>query len=860
METLSLHGVWRCKPDPDATFPFSGQCWQGEPFVLPGSACENRIGTPLQWNGETDPDTLRAPRERYEYTGPLWLQREIEVPETFAGKNICLFLERVSVCSRLWVDGAAVGRPIVTLSAPHVYDLTGRLTPGRHRLTLCIDNRDCVGLGDMASGYSLDTQGHWNGVIGRIELQARPLCHLADVQIYPQPDGVQVRVVEACTVHKPEQRQRGTIALRVTAPDGSVAAQEDFDVTLYTSRQVDRFTLPLQNIRWWQEFDPALYTLTAEFSCEGCVDQRTLTFGMRRLTAEGRQFILNGRPLSLRGTNDCALTPQTGYPPMTKADWLARLGGAKEYGLNHVRFHAWCPPEAAFEAADELGLYLTVEMPLWLNLDVQPLEFGQDPVHGSFFLQEALRISRSYGNHPSFLFFSNGNENLGDFSLLEEITTAVKAIDPRRLYTVTSNFDHPLLPCEDYLCAFQAAGHPVRLQHCQDRAAQDTALDYAGAVAAVEKPVVTFEVGQYCVYPDVDIIADYTGAMRPVNFEAIRLLMQRSGVYEKRAQYVQASGVLAARLYKEEIEAALRTEGLGGFELLGLTDYTGQKTATIGLLDVEGRSKGLVTPAQFRCFAGPVVPLFKAKRIFTTDETLEAELALYDHGPVPLDDPVYEVDIRCDGRLFYHTKTRTPRIAAPLCGLKQSARLDVTITVAGYSNSWRVFAFAPAPVPQAPVVSTPEALEEIGRTGGCALVTRACFDRQFPCNFIPVFWSPVFFPSKAACGVMIDASHPALRGFPTGPYGDYQWKDLLERAVSFPLPRDGSAEAVVEMVPNFYDNTPTSPLALIRRGKALLLFCGFDLDQPDPATRQLKASLYTYVAEKNKVLNGEKDR
>ncbi len=127
-----------------------------------------------------------------------------------------------------------------------------------------------------------------------------------------------------------------------------------------------------------------------------------------------------------------------------------------------------------------------------LNRDVHVPEVGDDPAHRSYFLQEALNISHTYGNHPSFLFFSNGNENLGDFSLLEEITTAVKAIDPRRLYTLTSNFDHPLLPCEDYLCAFRAAGHPVRIQHCQDRAAENTALDYADAVADTPVPVISF--------------------------------------------------------------------------------------------------------------------------------------------------------------------------------------------------------------------------------------------------------------------------------------------------------------------------------------------------------------------------------
>ena len=848
MKILDLSGQWRCQTNASDIADFCEFSAEIHPFTLPGSACENGIGTPLCYNGETTPDVLRAPRQRYAYVGPLLLRREIEVPADFGGQSLTLFLERVNIASRLWVDDIEIGRPIVELSTPHCYDLMGRLAPGHHTVTLCVDNRDCLSLGDMASGYSPDTQDYWNGIIGRIELQARPLCHIADVQVYSRPDGVRVRLVTACTVHSPEHQAHGTVTLRVLDPYGKTAAEQTSFLTLHTAKQVSYYTLPLQSVRWWNEFDPALYTLEVSFTCGSDTDYTTVPFGIRIPEVRGKRFVLNGRPLSLRGTIDCAQTPLTGYPPMTKAAWLERLRPAKEYGLNHVRFHAWCPPDAAFAAADELGLYLSVEMPLWLNHDVHVPEVGDDAAHRSYFLQEALNISHTYGNHPSFLLFSNGNENLGDFSILEEITTAVKAVDPRRLYTLTSNFDHPVLPCEESLCAFAAYGHPVRIQHCQDRAAADTALDYADAVADTPVPILSFEVGQYCVYPDTDIIADYTGAMRPINFEAIRTLMQQHGVYEKRQDYLRASGALAALLYKEDIEAALRTDGFGGFELLSLTDYTGQKTATVGLLDVFGRSKGLVSQAEFRRFAGPVVPLFKAKRIFTTAETLDAELALYDFGPEPIVDPLYEITLQKGKTVFYHAETRETALHISLNGLDHAAQLDVTVAVGPYSNSWHIFVFPNVDKGPLPTVHTATALEEICRHGGRAIVTRECFTEQIPCNFIPVFWSPVFFPSKAACGVMIDADHPALQDFPTGTTADYQWKDLLENAVGFPL--DGmSADVtpIIETVPNFYDNTSVSPLAVVRRGKAELLYCGFDLTAGTPAARRLKESLRHFI-------------
>ena len=273
--------------------------------------------------------------------------------------------------------------------------------------------------------------------------------------------------------------------------------------------------------------------------------------------------------------------------------------------------------------------------------------------------------------------------------------------------------------------------------------------------------------------------------MRPINFEAVRKLAQQSGVYERRQDYIDASGNLAAKLYKEDIEAALRTQDFGGFELLSLTDYTGQKTATVGLFGCVWTQQGDFDSRRISAFCGPVVPLFKAKRIFTTTEFLDAALSLYDFGPEPTQDLCYDVTIREGNEVFCHIKTRKPMLHIPLSSLDHSAQLDVTVAVGTYSNSWRIFVFADAPASELPMVHSPAELDEICRIGGCALVPRELFPEQIPCNFIPVFWSPVFFPSKASCGVMINAAHPALQGFPTKAYADYQWKGLLRMRLRF---------------------------------------------------------------------------
>lgn len=849
MDIIDLSGSWRYRTDENdegINAGYAGDVFTDDGFMLPGSACENGVGKKREYSAELNKDTVRAPRERYEYIGPLWLQRDAEIPDGFTGA-VKLFLERVNIASELWIDGVKIGRRIVELSAPHIYDLTDRLTPGRHTFTLRIDNRNLLSLDTMTSGYSVDTQGYWNGVIGRIELRREERFRVENIQVYPEENGIRVRLSELSDVHSPFERRQAKLALSVTDPDGKELGTKTFETELYNSRQTEHLFYGIDDIRRWDEFDPALYTLKVRYECCGVTDEKSVRFGMRDIRREGKKMMINGRQLSLRGTIDCAIYPMTGYPPTDRETWIKNFKTIRGYGLNHVRFHAWCPPESAFEAADELGLYISVEMPLWLNRDVCALELGEDPIHRDYFTREAVVISRTYGNHPSFIMFSNGNENMGDFELLEDITTQVKAFDPRRLYTLTSNFDHPVLPCEDYLCAYEAGGHRVRIQNMQDEAAESTCINYNAAVNDVPVPIVSFEVGQYCVYPDVDIIERYTGNMLPVNFYAIREEMRKKGVYGRLREYIEASGDLAVKLYKEDIECALRTKDFGGFELLSLCDYTGQSTATVGILDVMFRSKGLIEPERFRSFCGDVVPLFMAKRVFTNDETLEAELGLYDFGKTKTE-PVFELRIYGSDGLFYETKTEKTHVSVQLGAIRRSSKLTVKLTVGEYTNAWDIYVYVKAKnTPDVKIVKTAREIAELSENGGRAVVTADSLKAPMQGSFIPVFWSPVHFPSQKPCGAIIDAAHRVFKDFPTDKYPDFQWKKPLDGSKGMDISGFEGIMPIVETVPNFVDNTPGSPLFEVRAGKAELLFCGFDLSLDDTVSECLRDCIYSYV-------------
>ncbi len=876
MKVINLAGDWNCT-SPDGKI--------NKTVHLPGSSCENGIGTPATYYDEYCKEAVRAPKERYEYIGELIYTRTVDIPADLAGMELSLFFERINISSKLFIDGIQVGRETIGLSTPHVYRLTDRVDSqgqalftknltGSHEIKLVIDNSNILNMGDMASGYSIDTQGYWNGCIGRMVLQAKPVNNIDSIQVYPEHDHIRIATVTGCDRHSPMVTTPAMLEFDLITPAGKhIVASQDIELFSKKQRNWTEITLSPEDRIYWNEFRTGMYTLNVKLIlCDEnkVSDEHSVHFGLRIMSVKDKQFCINDSPLSLRGTINCAQYPLTGYPPMDTATWKKHFGTLKEYGLNHVRFHAWCPPEAAFEAADELGIYLAVEMPLWLNRDVTPMEFGDDDYHRIYYREEALRISETYGNHPSFVFFSNGNENLGDYALLETIIAETKAVDPRRLYTMSSNFDHPLSPYEDYLCAFEILHNKARIQFLHDEVAKSTTVNYDEMRKKVPVPFTSFEVGQYCITPDVDVCEKYTGAMMPVNFDIIRKEMKKHGVYSRLKEYIKASGMLAANLYKEDIEAVLRTKGMGGFQLLSISDYTGQSTATVGILDVFFESKGIISGKEWRSFCCEVVPLLWADRIYENTDTFSGFISIYDHGEKPIDNPIYKLKVSDEPRNrvicekdIASCGNKTP-FTVSLADVKENSMLTVSITVDGearsYTNSWHIFVYRNSE--NAPhcldITSTSQKFiknrsdyENAAKAGGRYLILPEYYgaENTVKNSYIPVFWSPVHFPSEAPVGFMVDEMSEVLSNFPTGHYADYQWKMPVDSSVSLRLKdAPSNAQSVLEFVPNFADNEPKSPLFTFKDGGAEFLFCGFDLTQDDPASIALKESILSYIS------------
>ena len=854
---LPLKGEWAFRLDPDKVGV--NEKWFGTALPdkthLPGSTDENGFGTK-----NTRPANYDYLSRIVEYVGAAWYQRDLTLPDSWKGQRISLLLERCHWETRVWVDDTAAGMQD-SLCVPHVYDLSELLPPGKHRLTIRVDNSHKYDMGGAAHSTSEQTQSNWNGIIGRIELRATDPVGIEDLQVYPDVEKkiARVRLTVGNTTGK---TVKGTVTLNVVAADGAEKTpSREVEFTAPDRRTTMECELAMgDTMRPWDEFSPALYELAATLAAKGgdaqYVDQRKTAFGMRIIATKDKRITLNGRNIFLRGTLECCIFPLTGYPPTDVNDWLRILKIGKSYGLNHMRFHSWCPPEAAFAAADQMGFLLHVEAPCWIG------NWGKDPQRDQFVEEEARRILQAYGNHPSFGMLCMGNEPGGDRSVIHAIVKRIKPTDPRHLYLSGSGWGAG--PDDDYHVV------PIRGLH-----GPTTDADFREADAQHDVPVISHEIGQWTVYPNLEEMKKYTGVLRPRNFELVRDDLRAKHLLDQAADFVLATGKLSVSLYKEEIEVLLRTPGHAGFQLLDLHDFPGQGTALVGTLDPFWDSKGLITPEGFRRFCGPTVPLLRMKkRTYTVDETFaaQAEIAHFGPGPIKNAAPVWTIKDE-QGREIaagsFEPRTLETgnlvslgNVEASLVKAAAPAKLTVTLSLKSteIANAWDIWIY-PATgniaVPPDGVVSSDwnEATTAALAAGRkvLLLVSAGSLANSLPGSFTPVFWSPVWFKHGAGTmSVLCDPRHPALAKFPTEKWTNWQWYDLLQRSRTMILDETPAGfRPIVQVIDNFSRNHKLGDLFEARVGKGRLMVCSIDLtnnlDQR-PAARQLRESIVSYVA------------
>ena len=880
-QTISLAGEWKFALDvKDAG---AGEGWFGKDLAgsirLPGTITTNKLGNSIKtirqqiWGGDFTDKPVWHPMFRYDYRGNAWYQTDVEIPQAWAGQSAELFLERVCWVSGAWLDGRSSGT-IDTLSAPHQHDF-GKVTPGKHRLTLRIDNRQLHDLGCNTHAYHEQSCTIYNGVIGKIELRATPLVSVKSNQVFPdvRASAVEMRLTLSNATGKP---QEAGIVTAIRA-DGSadMLAGESRMVTLPPgdTKLSIPVKMPAATAKLWSEFERPLYQARIEIKSAAGSAVREDRFGFREFKGEGTRFTINGNPVLLRGEANNAQFPLTGHPPMDKTTWLKIFGLLKDFGLNHFRCHSWVLPEAAFDAADELGIYVQAELP---NGEAS---VATDSAAGLQWRRaEFDRILETYGNHPSFVLMSGGNEaKTPKIDLLKELAQHGKKTDPRRLYATISNPEasgiRDEVPGDDFAVAHGSAGGRRRMEPYFNRDSPETMGDYRATMAGRPVPQISHETGQWYVYPDLSEIDRYTGALRPVTLEHFRDLAKQEGVLARVPDFVKATGRLSLELYKEEVERSLRTPEYGGFQLLGLQDSFDQGAAYVGMVNSFFAPKPFVTAARFREFCGPQVPLARMpKRVWTSGETFTADIEFANYGPASLAVAKLAWRVTDGGKAFAQGTlpavtlpntglTKVGAISIPLSNIKTAAKLQLEVGLRGGAsrNRWNFWVYQDtAPVTDAPtdvmVAKTLDgAAQNALRNGRKVVLLPAGFNSPYGTAMTPPFWSPIMFANqKQTLGLLCDPEHPALKHFPTDFHSDWQWFDLLFQASAIRL--NGTPESYHPIVQAIDRPDRNHKLALIfetKVGAGKLLVCTLDLNrdlEKRPVARQLRASLLRYAA------------
>ncbi len=869
MKYTDLSGIWMCE--------IPGM---KKEIRIPGTLEESGIGFPddprKQWKAEEvarlgfyregDPIVTRLTRT-YTFEGQARLSRRIS--GTRSGENRLFVEVERGRDLRLLVNGREVPpAEAPCLSAPWRFEVTGLLT-GEDELVFLSDNsyprwpREAI---VYASAASDETQTNWNGLLGYVRLREEKPVFIRSLRAYPRGAVLDMEIdMDA------GEGWEGTLSLQ----SGALSEAVSLPVRLEKGRQTLRLRGSIrEDAEKWDLAEGKLHTLRV--SAPG-LDSREIRFGIRDFSAAEGHLTLNRRRIFLRSEANCAVFPETGYCPMDREAWREILSRYQAYGVNCMRFHSHCPPEAAFEAADEMGMLMQPELSHW-----DPEHAFATPEARDYYMTEMTQILRTLANHPSFVMLTFGNELQADeagHAFMNRMLQRARETDPTRLYANGSNPHYGGLgtdPQSDFYTS--AAWRGRKLRGCgagmtgwinQER--PGACHDYSGVMAEIRKesgePVFTFEVGQYEVLPDFGETEGWTGITRPDNLLHIRKKVREQGLEADWAAMVEATGENSLQCYRAEVESALRTEGYSGISLLGLQDFPGQGTALVGMMNAHLQPKpyGFAAPERFAAFFRDVLPLALLPRYtWWAGERMEAKLRLANYGKKEL---TGEAAWTLRGRSF-HREGRLPRRTAPagaltdlgllsadLEGIGEAERLELILTFGEAENRCPLWVYPRREVPCPENVFEcrvwDERAERVLAAGGRVYLapdsTKEALPHSIQGQLSPDFWSVCTFPDQeGGMGQLIDRAHPIFEHFPTERWSQWQWSPMAgQRAMILP----GRVKAVIAEMDSYALLRPMAKLFECRCGGGRLLVSSLGLHQlPErPEVRALRSAIHTYL-------------
>ena len=856
-------------------------------ITLPGTTDTNRKGNALEKKDETTHLS-----RLYSYVGELAYSREITIPESWNKKSILLHMERTKA-TKVFVDGKLVGNSN-DISTEQVYNLTEFLKPGPHQLTIKVDNTDKTVPPQLLSNshaYTEDTQTNWNGIIGNFFLEAVNPIYISRIDIKTHSAS---KAFEADILIKGTSKKDFVVSA-VLAPLGS-----DFGTVLMENvikkdkKSSHHLVLKYQNdsLKLWDEQHPNIYRLLVNI--EG-YDFQEVVFGICDFQKAGTQFTVNGHKTFLRGKHDACVFPYTGHVPMDLASWRRYLQICKGYGINHLRFHSWCPPEAAFMAADIEGVYMQPELPFWGD-------FKRDDNNLMTFLhKEGTNILFKYGHHPSFVMFALGNELRGDIPTMKKFTDDFRRIVPDKLYTFGSNYYLGYQGWKegmDFFVTCRNGGETWGNFNTHTRGSfsfadafdggminhsyPNSSMNFDEAVDKCPVPIISHETGQFQTYPDYNEIKKYTGVLYPYNMEIFRDRLEKAGMADQAEAFHRASGHWSVQLYKADIEMDLRTRGMAGFQLLDIQDYPGQGSAYVGILDAFMESKGITTPKEWRQWCNDVVPLaVLPKFCYTNNEQLKAKIQIANYGQESLEGKTLHCClVSSDKEKNKNTVCGTGIVIEKSFtltagnGLLDVGTFDIDLSKleflkdpekltlysfiedTDYENSWPVWIYPAGTNPDSKGIIvcnqlTSEIQKKLANGAKVLFMPDSTINHQ-PLTINPQlllgglfqtdYWNYRMFKtisennnkpvSPGTLGILTNPEHPVFKAFPTEEHTSWQWFPIVKNARPFILDNTPSAyRPIVQVIDNIERNHKLGLLFEFRVGKGSLLICMSPLQQ-----------------------------
>ncbi|MGD8781365.1 MAG: glycoside hydrolase family 2 TIM barrel-domain containing protein [Ignavibacteria bacterium] len=878
-KSVSLSGEWNFQIDSldvgESEHWFSKEL--SDNVKLPGSMAANGKGNDItlqtEWTGGIrdakwykrpsfakfeNPDSIRFPfwlQPVKKYTGAAWYQKEISIPSNWNDKDISLKLERCHWETTVWIDDTKLGKQN-SLSTPHIYELSG-LSEGKHLLTIKVDNRRIVDVGRNSHSISDHTQSNWNGIVGEISLSKKRKIFVENILIKPS---VKNKSVEIALDIKDELKTNKNISIDIFAQgiNGNTVTFPTLTKQVELNKESNEINIEYslgEKAKLWDEFNPNVYTLNVALKYDDKISSYSETFGLREIAVDNKHIKVNGRRIFLRGTLECAIFPKTGYPSTDKNEWKRIYKVIKSFGLNHMRFHSWCPPEAAFDAADEEGVYLQVECGSWAN---QSTTLGDGKPVDDFVWEESKRIVKEYGNHPSFCFMAYGNEPGGKnhAAFLADFLNYWKKQDNRRLYTGAAGW--PAIPENQYhdIPEPRVQGWGQQLNSIINGESPRSDYNWEEIINSKDKPVVSHEIGQWCVYPSFKEIKKYTGVLKAKNFELFRDKLEANNMGDLADKFLIASGKLQTLCYKADIEAALRTKDMGGFQLLDLHDFPGQGTALVGVLDPFWDEKGYVTANEYSRFCNSTVPLaIFPKFIFSSNEKLNVPVEAAHFGAETMKGitPTWQIidsqnKVIANGSL---SKTDIPigngislgNIEYSLNPLTTPAMYKLEVAIDSFKNSWDFWVYpnteSTAPNDDIKIVQeiNDETLAFINN-GGKALITpkkgsiKDDKGGSVGVGFSSIFWNTAWTDQQAphTLGILCDPNSALLKEFPTESHSNYQWWDAMSHSNAILLSELGdNIKPTVRIIDDWFTARPLGLIIEAKIGKGKIVLIGIDL-------------------------------